>query len=104
MAEFNGQTLGRYSPLAMKIKVGGGGDSYRCAFSFHRVETAEGETAFLSPEFREEGYRRDDAMGKWRGMMGMIFFRWFVIKNQTLGFWRGSFLELFVICVYVRLG
>lgn len=29
MAEFNGQTLDRYSPVAMKIKVGGGGDPYR---------------------------------------------------------------------------
>lgn len=37
----------------MKIKVGGGGDSYRCAFSFHGRERFT--TAFLSPELREEG-------------------------------------------------
>lgn len=39
MAEFNGQTLGRYSPVAMKIKVGGGYDPYRGSFGFPVAET-----------------------------------------------------------------
>ena len=41
MAEFNGQTLGRYSPVAMKIKVGGGYDPYRGSFGFPVAETGE---------------------------------------------------------------
>lgn len=37
MAEFNGQTLGYYSLLAMNIKVGGSGDYYRsCSVSAPR--------------------------------------------------------------------
>lgn len=81
----------------MKIKVGGGGDSYRCAFSFHGRERFT--TAFLSPELREEGI---DAWMAATTLWRERFFRWVV---KRFGFGADlSFKSLLFVCIGLGMG